>query len=187
MLLTYIFRQNFRYLKTKTMKRITKDKSDKTSEEKFTVCSTRVKNEEINVKNVKTNSKKANISKNALIVKSEKPDYIQDPLLIHKENKIFKEQIKTEEKLPNEIKIKREHIKVEDDNKNLENVETDKKLKWEPPHWEEVLKNLREMRKDQEAPVDSMGCHKCMDEEAPAVVSTYIEISIIYILVHTLE
>ncbi|XP_075230730.1 nth-like DNA glycosylase 1 isoform X2 [Lycorma delicatula] len=40
------------------------------------------------------------------------------------------------------------------------------KVKWVPENWEEVLKNIREMRKDQSAPVDDMGCHKTMDETA---------------------
>ncbi|KAK4874433.1 hypothetical protein RN001_013793 [Aquatica leii] len=35
-----------------------------------------------------------------------------------------------------------------------------------PEHWEEVLKNLREMRKDFDAPVDTMGCDQCPDEAA---------------------
>lgn len=39
-----------------------------------------------------------------------------------------------------------------------------------PLHWEAVLNNLREMRKNRDAPVDSMGCHKCPDEnESPKV------------------
>ncbi|GJQ73742.1 putative bifunctional DNA N-glycosylase with associated apurinic apyrimidinic (AP) lyase function [Trypoxylus dichotomus] len=35
-------------------------------------------------------------------------------------------------------------------------------------NWAEVLKNLREMRKDSDAPVDSMGCHRCVDKNASA-------------------
>lgn len=33
-------------------------------------------------------------------------------------------------------------------------------------NWYEMLKNLREMRKNSDAPVDSMGCQRCMDENA---------------------
>ncbi|KRT78570.1 hypothetical protein AMK59_8579 [Oryctes borbonicus] len=33
-------------------------------------------------------------------------------------------------------------------------------------NWPEVLKNLREMRKGSDAPVDSMGCQQCMDKNA---------------------
>ncbi|KAF5293489.1 hypothetical protein FQA39_LY02974 [Lamprigera yunnana] len=38
--------------------------------------------------------------------------------------------------------------------------------KSKPDHWEEVLKNLREMRKNCDAPVDTMGCDQCPDEAA---------------------
>jgi endonuclease-3 len=41
-----------------------------------------------------------------------------------------------------------------------------KKLKWEPKNWREVLNNIREMRKQRDAPVDTMGCDKCADESA---------------------
>jgi hypothetical protein len=41
-----------------------------------------------------------------------------------------------------------------------------KKFKWEPKNWSEVLNNMREMRKQRDAPVDSMGCDKCADESA---------------------
>ena len=35
---------------------------------------------------------------------------------------------------------------------------------WEPPNWREVLANIREMRIARDAPVDSMGAEKCMDD-----------------------
>jgi hypothetical protein len=41
-----------------------------------------------------------------------------------------------------------------------------KKLKWEPKNWREVVNNIREMRKQRDAPVDTMGCDKCADEDA---------------------
>lgn len=45
-----------------------------------------------------------------------------------------------------------------------------KREKWEPQNWAETLANIREMRKNGDAPVDSMGCDKCMDEVAPPEV-----------------
>lgn len=36
--------------------------------------------------------------------------------------------------------------------------------KWEPPNWELHLKNIREMRKHLDAPVDNQGCERCMVE-----------------------
>lgn len=37
---------------------------------------------------------------------------------------------------------------------------------WEPTNWRVVLENLRKMRVGMDAPVDTMGCHKCADENA---------------------
>lgn len=41
-----------------------------------------------------------------------------------------------------------------------------KKSKWHPKNWHEVVNNIREMRKQRDAPVDTMGCDKCADESA---------------------
>lgn len=41
-----------------------------------------------------------------------------------------------------------------------------KKLIWVPVNWEETLENIRKMRREQSAPVDTMGCHKCSDDGA---------------------
>jgi endonuclease-3 len=45
------------------------------------------------------------------------------------------------------------------------------KSKWEPKNWREVVSNIREMRKQRDAPVDTMGCDKCADESAPPEVN----------------
>ncbi|XP_053221613.1 endonuclease III-like protein 1 isoform X3 [Podarcis raffonei] len=42
-----------------------------------------------------------------------------------------------------------------------------KKQKWEPKNWEQHLSNIREMRKERDAPVDQMGAGKCFDSDAP--------------------
>lgn len=67
-------------------------------------------------------------------------------------------EIKNEEK-----HIKRKHIKIEYDNSksDMKNVKT-----WAPNSWEQVLSNIREMRKNFDAPVDSMGCDKCQEASA---------------------
>lgn len=41
-----------------------------------------------------------------------------------------------------------------------------KNSKWEPANWQEIIANLKIMRKSIPAPVDTMGCHKCSDESA---------------------
>ncbi|XP_055716136.1 endonuclease III-like protein 1 [Phlebotomus papatasi] len=53
--------------------------------------------------------------------------------------------------------------------KEVEKSQEDVKVKvskWEPDNWRDTLENLREMRKDFKAPVDTMGCSKCCDDEA---------------------
>lgn len=48
-----------------------------------------------------------------------------------------------------------------------------KSKKWEPKNWREMLKNIREMREKFPAPVDTMGCDKCADEEADEKTQRY--------------
>lgn len=42
----------------------------------------------------------------------------------------------------------------------------EKQAKWEPNNWRKLLANIREMRKERNAPVDTMGCDKCYDEHS---------------------
>lgn len=64
-----------------------------------------------------------------------------------------------------------EHTNLEFDN--------GKKSKWEPPHWREVLENIREMRKKGDAPVDTMGCDQSSDIAlAPEVRRYHVLISL---------
>ncbi|XP_037823794.1 endonuclease III-like protein 1 [Lucilia sericata] len=37
---------------------------------------------------------------------------------------------------------------------------------WQPANWQTILENIRKMRTKDSAPVDTMGCHKCADENA---------------------
>lgn len=63
-------------------------------------------------------------------------------------------------------------IKTEPDVNDKENggddggggVSEEKQTKWEPNNWRQLLANIREMRKERNAPVDTMGCDKCYDE-----------------------
>lgn len=66
---------------------------------------------------------------------------------------------------------KRKHIKIEYDKVSPSKINTKGEESGKPLHWETVLNNLREMRKNRDAPVDSMGCHRCVDEsDSPQVV-----------------
>lgn len=78
----------------------------------------------------------------------------------------FKKTVKP--KLSSSEKIKRKHVAVASEGaqecKNL-------KQSWAPPNWKEVLANVREMRKNFDAPVDTMGCDKCQEDTASPEVS----------------
>ncbi|CAG9785922.1 unnamed protein product [Diatraea saccharalis] len=65
---------------------------------------------------------------------------------------------------------KKPHIKVEYEK---ESSREETKGLWEPTNWKEFLVNLKIMRSNNDAPVDSIGCHKAMDENAPPEVMRY--------------
>merc|ERR1719228_150919 len=44
---------------------------------------------------------------------------------------------------------------------------------WRPPHWETVYDNIRQMREDKTAPVDTMGCERAHDKDAPPHVQRF--------------
>lgn len=44
---------------------------------------------------------------------------------------------------------------------------------WKPDNWEQVLSNIRRMRQEREAPVDTMGCDKCPDQTLPEKLVRY--------------
>lgn len=44
---------------------------------------------------------------------------------------------------------------------------------WMPENWEEVLENIRKMRRTIEAPVDTMGCDKCPDQSVSQKLVRY--------------
>jgi hypothetical protein len=46
-------------------------------------------------------------------------------------------------------------------------------IKWQPGNWRQVYENIREMRKNFNAPVDDMGCEQCADITADAKVFTF--------------
>ena len=51
-----------------------------------------------------------------------------------------------------------------------------KKIRWEPTSWRQQLQNIKQMRRERDAPVDVMGCDKLSDANASPEV--YIIISI---------
>ncbi|XP_044731634.1 endonuclease III-like protein 1 [Chrysoperla carnea] len=94
----------------------------------------------------------------------EKKQGIKKELLEVKEEKFqnIKKEIKTEQEVINIKQEIKEEIKEES---LLDN--------YVPPFWEEMLNNIREMRKNQDAPVDTMGCDQCPDENASEKIIRY--------------
>lgn len=57
-----------------------------------------------------------------------------------------------------------------------------KEEKWEPANWREMLNNIRMMRSSFDAPVDSMGCEKCVREnELPEVMKFHDPLIFVHI------
>lgn len=56
-------------------------------------------------------------------------------------------------------------IQIEE-NSSEDSTVPEKQVKWEPKNWRQLLANIREMRKERNAPVDTMGCNKCYDERS---------------------
>ncbi|MBN3286497.1 NTH protein, partial [Polyodon spathula] len=83
----------------------------------------------------------------------------------------------TEETGNIQVKTRRKSIKVEYDS----TAGTDpKKILWEPQDWIKQLNNIREMRKNKDAPVDLMGAGKCFDPRAaPPVIRYQVLISLL--------
>lgn len=101
----------------------------------------------------------------------------------YQENKAFKKSINpvastskddknTEKKIKSELEEKKSANPVVDtvllQNKFEQISESvdSKQAKWEPKNWQKMLENMREMRKNRSAPVDTMGCHMCADTNA---------------------
>lgn len=168
----------------KTMKRISKDRSAKSSvrKNKQTKQETVSTEEEqksgnkqrrtpvkIRRANIKTEDENE-IIQNEVTESDRKPDLTN-----------FKFKREEKPQLSTVSPKKRSHIKVEYDEispskvKKEEteyDVNTEKTEDGKPFNWEVVLHNLREMRKKGDAPVDSMGCQKCPDQNETPEVKT---------------
>ena len=70
-----------------------------------------------------------------------------------------------------DISVKKEEVKSEDNSDPQINQASVKKEKWEPPGWRTQLENINEMRKNRDAPVDTMGCDVISDALASPQVS----------------
>lgn len=62
---------------------------------------------------------------------------------------------------------------IEKDIQNLSDETESRESTWEPEEWRKVLENIFEMRKNHDAPVDSLGTEHCADKNVPAKVFRY--------------
>ncbi|KAL3876881.1 hypothetical protein ACJMK2_034663 [Sinanodonta woodiana] len=69
-------------------------------------------------------------------------------------------------------RIKR-HLSVEYEKESVEENNEGKERKWEPPRWKEQLNNVFTMRKNRDAPVDTMGCDVISDTTATPQIYRY--------------
>lgn len=77
-----------------------------------------------------------------------------------------------------EVIVKSKYFKDKDESESPTTVKENEQgnhhdstnSKWMPPNWEQVLENIRKMREKEDAPVDTMGCHKCHDDKEDAKV-----------------
>lgn len=66
---------------------------------------------------------------------------------------------------------KKSHVKIKFEKESPSKQEPEGL--WEPPNWRQFFLNLKIMRANNDAPVDTMGCHMNMDENVPPEVYRY--------------
>ena len=82
--------------------------------------------------------------------------------------KDFKKPSKSRSKKRSPVKIKCDDLEASE-NKTSVKIEQD----WVPKNWEILLGNIRQMRKNENAPVDELGCHKCADSNVSGPIYRY--------------
>lgn len=120
-------------------------------------------------KKLSTGSKKATARKHVKVEYDEneesftiKKELKEEPIEDQQPSRGAKKRLsagKSEGEIKHEPNIKTEVGASADDGASPE-----KQVKWEPKNWQELLANIREMRKERNAPVDTMGCEKCPDQ-----------------------
>ncbi|XP_039255497.2 endonuclease III-like protein 1 [Styela clava] len=70
------------------------------------------------------------------------------------------DQVQTKRKIKKETKIEIKQEVIDSFNDEFPKPV----IKWEPNNWMLLLNNIRKMREDKNAPIDTMGCEKCKGE-----------------------
>jgi len=66
-----------------------------------------------------------------------------------------------EDPQPKPKKARKKHVEEKPEKRE------DSQSKWEPKNWQVLFENIKKMRSGADAPVDTMGCDRCHDREAP--------------------
>ena len=85
-------------------------------------------------------------------------------------------EVKYEEPIEKKTKIKKVKNKKEPFEENEDKVsiiENEEKTKWVPQNWQQLLNNIKEMRSDKTAVVDSQGCERTADPNETQEVCIY--------------
>ncbi|XP_065371821.1 endonuclease III-like protein 1 [Calliphora vicina] len=102
--------------------------------------------------------KEATVKRSTRNLKIECMDATKSSLEVLKTNPLKAPKISNKTKSP---------LKAEDEPCSSKKIKQElSKERWEPANWEIMLENIRKMRSNDKAPVDTMGCHKCADENA---------------------
>lgn len=120
----------------------------------------------------KIEKKLATEPKKSAARKHVKVEYDENEKPINKKEVKYEPTEDQEQPPPKEAKkrtSKESNIKTEpkfktDPGTSDDSASSEKQIKWEPNNWREQLANIREMRKERNAPVDTMGCDKCYDQ-----------------------
>lgn len=106
----------------------------------------------------------ASTSKPKEEIKLEKIDVKKEKVVVRAaETAVKREKVSSKKQ---KAKLEADEIKKEIIEAVPVNDEPLAEAKWQPKNWQQMIENIREMRKTRLAPVDTMGCHKCSDETA---------------------
>ncbi|XP_031623931.1 endonuclease III-like protein 1 isoform X2 [Contarinia nasturtii] len=141
----------------------------------FSPIAGRTRNNRKNVENAtvagfKSKSNETNVtsssssSSSELVAKIKKNQSIEPKGATRKHIKVEYDENEKVVEVKNEVK--EEPIFKTETDTSEESTSPVKQVKWEPNNWRQLLANIREMRKERNAPVDTMGCDKCYDEHS---------------------
>lgn len=79
--------------------------------------------------------------------------------------------------IASKISTKNEETKAD----TVKNKRAKLEIKWEPENWKLQFDNIRTMRKEKDAPVDTMGCERCTKDNYTEKVKKLFSLFLLYI------